>query len=396
MEDLQRTTARWRFRFFRVWAVIGMLILITAALWLSARLSAVLIPFVFAALVVFLLRRPVSALARRGMSRGAAVGLCYLLMITIVTFAGLVVMPPLGRQIGEFLSEFPRYFAAARDLWFNLQREYTTLEIPPWLDEALYDSRDNLARQAGQWSKALASGVVLAGGQVFSVVLNLFLSLALAFFALRDLPTLKREMLQLGGMKRREQMLEVLGRVTLVVEGWLRGQSLIALIVGVLTWLGLLVLGVPYALVIGLIAGVTNLIPYLGPVVGGLIAAISAAFVSPTLVVWTLLYIVVLQQLESVFLQPKVMSEQVNLHPVLVVFSLLVGASVGGLLGMLLAVPVAGALNAVFVYYFERNTAAPLATQEGALFRKTGCDDDGPCPEDPDAATATTDDEENE
>jgi predicted PurR-regulated permease PerM len=184
--------------------------------------------------------------------------------------------------------------------------------------------------------------------------------------------------------------------VTLVVEGWIRGQSLIALIVGVLTWLGLQVLGVPYALVIGLIAGVTNLIPYLGPVVGGLIAAISAAFVSPMLVVYTLAYIVVLQQLESMFLQPRVMSEQVNLHPVLVVFSLLVGASVGGLLGMLLAVPIAGAINAVFVYYFERHTSEPLATNEGALFRKTGCDEDEPCPEEDDDVESMVDPEEHE
>lgn len=366
---------RWRERLWRVWTIIGLAVIVATLVWLFAQLSTVLTPFVFAALVVFLLRRPVAALERRGLGRGAAVTVCYLIMVAVLTFVGFVVVPPLLSQLSEFLSDFPKHFEAAQTLWINMQRQYTTLEIPPWLEKAVMSSRDDLARQAGRWSSVIASGIVFAGGRVFSLLLNLFLSLTLAFFALRDLPTIKSEVLLLGGISRRHDLLEVFGRVTGVVEGWIRGQSIIALIIGVLTWLGLQLMGVPYALIIGLIAGVTNLIPYLGPIVGGLIAAISAAFVSPMLVVYTLGYIIVLQQLESMFLQPRVMSEKVHLHPVLVVFSLLVGASFAGLVGMLLALPVAGALNAVFVYYFEKHTKSELATTDGALFRKPECED---------------------
>lgn len=378
-------TAKWSLRALRVWTLIGIAVLVVATLWLLGRFAGVLTPFVFAALVVFLLRRPVAILAARGMARGAAVGLCYLVMLGFVSFASVAVVPPLVSQFGEFLGDFPQHFAAARDLWFELQLRYTSMEVPQWVQDALLAQRESLASQTAEWSKRLASGVVLVGGQAFSVVLNTFLALTLAFFVLRDLPTIKSEVLALGGLKRREDLLEVFERVTQVVEGWLRGQSLIALIVGVLTWLGLQLLGVPYALIIGLIAGITNLIPYLGPLVGGSIAAISAAFVSPMLVLYTIIYIFVLQQLESMFLQPRVMSDQVNIHPVLVVLSLLIGASVGGLFGMLLAVPVAGALNAVFVYYFEKHTDSELATEGGALFRRTGCDpDDEACTDDAD------------
>lgn len=392
-------TARWRLRALRVWTLIGIAVLVVAALWLLGRFASVLTPFVFAALVVFLLRRPVTTLTAKGMSRGAAVGLCYLVILGSVSFASVAIIPPLVTQFGEFLGDFPRHFAAARDLWFDLQRRYTSMEVPQWLQDAVLAQRESLAAQAADWSKRLAGGVVLAGGQAFTVVLNLFLSLTLAFFALRDLPVIKSEVLALGGSKRRDDLLEVFERVTLVVEGWLKGQSIIAMIVGVLTWLGLQLLGVPYALIIGLIAGITNLIPYLGPLVAGTIAAISAAFVSPMLVVYTIIYIAILQQLESMFLQPRVMSDQVNLHPVLVVFSLLVGASVGGLFGMLLAVPVAGALNAVFVYYFEKHTESELATEGGALFRRTGCEtDDEDCIDGPEASedTGAADDDDEE
>jgi len=146
---------------------------------------------------------------------------------------------------------------------------------------------------------------------------------------------------------------------------------MIAFIVGTLTWLGLQILGVPYAAIIGIIAGVTNFVPYVGPIVAGLIAAISAAFVSPILVLYTVLWIFVLQQLESLVLSPRIMSDTVNIHPVLIIFSLLVGAQVAGFAGMLFAVPIAGVLNAVFVYYFEKHTDSQLATEQGALFRRT-------------------------
>jgi predicted PurR-regulated permease PerM len=393
--DTTSLTRRWSLIALRVWAIIGIVVLIVGALWLLARISLVLTPFIFAALVVFVLRRPVDELASKGLSRGLAVTFCYIVSAAILTFVGIFIVPPLVSQFRDFLDDFPRYYTAARDLWFNLQREYTNLEVPQWVQDAAMASRETIARQIALWSRSVAGIVVTLGGQLFSFVFNLFLSLALAFFVLRDLPTLRSEVLILGG-KRQGDVSEVIARITFVVEGWIRGQSIIAVIVGVMTWLGLQVLGVPYALIIGLIAGVTNLIPYLGPFVGGIIAAISASFVSPALVLYTVAYIAVIQQMESLFLQPRVMSDQVHLHPVLVVFSLLIGAMVAGLVGMLFAVPVAGVINTIFVYYFEKNTDSTLATADGAMFRRSTCDDSHEeCVDEPvEAADDGTEDEE--
>lgn len=373
------------------WAAIGVSVLIAGSFWLLGRISSVLVPFIFAALVVFLLRRPVSKLTSRGLSRGAAVSLCYLLAALIVTFAVMFVVPPLVAQFREFFEAFPGYYESASQLWFDLQLEYTSMEIPAWVQDAVFSARDSITSSLTDWSRSIATGVFSVGGQLVNFVVNVFLALALAFFVLKDLPQFKEEFLRLGGTRRRDTQLEILGRITTVIEGWLRGQSLVALIVGVLTWLGLQVLGVPYALIIGIIAGLTNLIPYLGPLVGGSIAAISAAFVSPQLVIYTIIWIVVLQQAEGLFLQPRIMSDQVNLHPVLVMFALLVGAQTAGLLGMLFAVPVAGVASTLFVYYFEKNTSSELATEQGALFRKTR----QKCQEDPESPECDQSDEEN-
>ncbi|MCL5887361.1 MAG: AI-2E family transporter [Actinobacteria bacterium] len=381
-----------------VWTIIGVAILLVAALWLLTRISAVFAPFVLAMLLVFVLRRPVAALEAKGLSRGKAVAVCYLIGIIVISLFGVFVIPSLVEQGRDFISAFPGYYESASRLWFRLQAQYTDMQVPPWVKDAVFAAQESISRQLAAWSASLATAVLGVGGRLATFIIMLFLALALAFFVLKDMPVFKDELLRLGGVRRREDLVAVLRRITDVVEGWLRGQSIIAVIVGTLTWLGLQILGVPYAAIIGIIAGVTNFVPYVGPLVAGLIAAISAAFVSPILVLYTVLWIFVLQQLESLVLSPRIMSDTVNIHPVLIIFSLLVGAQVAGFAGMLFAVPVAGVLNALFVYYFEKHTDSQLATEQGALFRRTDSSpaDNSSCDSEATEEVSTPDGTDNE
>ncbi len=354
------------------WALVGLSLLTAGVFWALGRVAGALTPFVLALVVVFLLRRPVGRLERMGMRRSAAVGVCYLVSAALLTVLGLFIVPPIGAELRDFGQDFPRYYDAAYDLWTDIETDYLAIELPDWVREAAEASRESVMSWATELSRNVARGVVTVGGQVFGFFVSAFLALALAYFVLRDLPTLKAELVSLPGRERQEEMLGLLGEMTVVLEGFVRGQVIIATIVGVLTGLGLWILGVPYALLIGLIAGVTNLIPYLGPIVGGIVAAISAAFVSPQLVLWTLVWVVVVQQAESTFLQPRVMSDQVHMHPALVILSLLIGATLFGLVGMLFAVPVAAVLKVLFVHYFEKWTDSPISSADGALFRRPG------------------------
>ena len=171
-------------------------------------------------------------------------------------------------------------------------------------------------------------------------------------------------------------------KVSSVLGGYLRGQAVVSAATAVLVTIGLTAVGVPYALVLGLLAGVLNIIPWFGPVVAEVIAAIAAAFVSPWLALVAVLIIAGSQQLTDIFITPRVMSEQVDLHPLLVIFSLLAGSALAGFFGLLLAIPVAAIAKGVFVYYFEKWTDSKLTTEEGAFFRekKPPCESD----EDPD------------
>jgi predicted PurR-regulated permease PerM len=202
------------------------------------------------------------------------------------------------------------------------------------------------------------------------------IAIVIAFWALKDLPKLRQEIVALPGPKYRDDVEHLLATVTRVVGGYLKGQTVASLCTGAITAIGLAILGVPYALVLGILTFFLNYVPYVGPFIGGLVAGLVGLTQGP----WTGLFavgvVVLAQNLTDNLVTPRVMSEQVDLHPTLVIFSLLVGGTLFGIPGMLFAIPVAATGKGLFVYYYEQRTSRQLASEDGALFKGAGCDPD--------------------
>lgn len=373
---------RWTSVAITAWALIGVLILLAAGFWLLGKISGALVPFLFAMLIVYLFRGPVVMLEQRGLKRGLAVGLCYLAGFGGLAILAFFVLPALFDQIAQFVNDFPKYYDGAYQVWLDLQHQYQAIQIPAWLDKAIVDFSDTLTKQAMAWSTAAAKGIFQVGSSAVTLLFNGFIAVVIAFWLLKDLPEITRELTALAGPEREHESRVIGQKVSQVLSGYLRGQLIISATTAVVVSLGLAILGVPYALVLGLLAGILNVIPYIGPLIAEVTAAIVAVFVSPALALGAVAVIVAAQQLTDYFVQPRVMSEQVDLHPVLVIFSLLAGGTLFGFAGLLLAIPVAAIAKGLFVYYFEKWTDSTLTTEDGALFRqrKTECD-----PEDADA-----------
>jgi len=385
---------RWTSVAITAWALIGVLLLVAAGFWLLGRVSAALVPFLFAMLIVYLFRGPVDRLEQRGIKRGLAVGLCYLAGFGGLAILSFFVLPALFDQVSQFVADFPKYYDGAYKVWIDLQRQYQAVQIPKWMDKAILDLRDTLSAQAMAWSTAAAKGIFRVGSSAITLLFDGFIAVVIAFWLLKDLPEISREITALAGPDREHESRIVGQKVSQVLSGYLRGQLIISATTAVIVSLGLAILGVPYPFVLGLLAGILNVIPYIGPVIAEVTAAIVAIFVSPLLALGAVAVIVGAQQVTDYFVQPRVMSEQVDLHPVLVIFSLLAGGTLFGFPGLLLAIPVAAIAKGLFVYYFEKWTDSTLTTEDGALFRqrKAECD-----PEDADSESAcdeTTDTEE--
>jgi predicted PurR-regulated permease PerM len=303
----------------------------------------------------------------------------------LFTTAGIFILPNLAEQLREFMQDFPSYYRSALELWASVQREYAGWTMPAWFDQVTASLEASVAASATAWSRSIAEWLVGAGSQLFGLVLYFVLALVVGFWVLKDLPAMREEALLLAGPRRRSDAALVYRKISDILGGYLRGQVIISVVTGVLVWLGLALLDVPYAGVIGFITGVLNVVPYLGPFVGGVIAAISAAFISPLLALWAVLVVVGAQQFTDIVVTPRIMSEQVDLHPVLVIFSLLAGGTLFGFVGLLMAIPVAAIAKGLFVHYFEKYTDSELSREDGALFKakvEECAEDDVECVED--------------
>jgi len=360
---------RWMRLLVASWALIGLGLLVIAGFYLLGKISAALVPFVFAVIILYLFRGPVARLERMGWQRGYAVLLCYLVTLGALVGAGLFIIPPIMNQIRDFVKAFPDYYDSAYKLWLSMQVRYQALVLPSWVDQSMLSLRDSVTKQFTTWSAALAKEVFTVGGQAASSLISAFLTLVIGFWLLKDYPVIRRELIALSGSRRREDAIAVASRVSRVLSGYLRGQFVVSVTTAIIVAAGLSILKVPYAFVLGLLAGLLNIVPYLGPLITEILAAIAAAFVTPWLAVAAVLVVMAAQQITDLFVTPRVMSRQVDLHPLLVIFSLLVGAAVAGVVGMLVAIPVAAVFKGVFVYFFEKYSDSTLTTKEGALFR---------------------------
>jgi predicted PurR-regulated permease PerM len=369
MSDQPVTGARSRTVFFQVWAVIGVLILVASAGFLLSRLATALLPFGLALVLVIVLRGPVGWLADRRVPRGIAVALCYLAAFVVAGIALLFIIPPLVAQVGAFIDALPGYIDRVYGLWLQVTEPKGTPLVPQWFTTAVLNVKETAVSSLGKWSSEGLSFAVAAGSQAVSGVVSLVLALIIGFYTLMDLPKLRDESLTLVPSRYREEAGTVFATVARVLGGWMRGALIDALVVGVLISIGLTVIGVPYGIAIGLIGGLLNVVPYLGPTVAAVLAGLAGFFVDPWIALWAVVVVIVVQQFDSLWLNPRIMSQNVDLHPVLVVFSLLTGATLFGVPGLLLGVPVAAIVKGLFVYFFERRTRRSLCTDDGALFR---------------------------
>lgn len=360
---------RWTRLLIMTWSLVGLGLLLAAGFWLLGRVANALVPFAFALILVYVFRGPVNALEARGWKRGLAVGFCYVIGLGLLVLAGWFIVPPVIAQLRDFFGAFPGYYDSAYEAILDLQSQYQALTLPDWAEQAALNVRDGISSQFMSWSSLLAKEAFAVGGQALGFLLNVFLAFVIGFWVLKDLPAMKKEIVLLAGPKGREDASAVADRVSRVLSGYLRGQLIISAATAAVVATGLAIIGVPYALVLGLIAGILNIVPYIGPFLSYVITAIVAAFVSPLTAVLAVAIGIGAQQVTDMFITPRVMSEQVDLHPLLVIFSLLAGSALFGVVGLLVAIPVAAVAKGLFVYYFEKYTDSRLTSEGGALFR---------------------------
>ena len=291
------------------------------------------------------------------LSRVGTILIVYLAFFIVAIGMAFVVVPAAVNQWQRILAELPAFFDEVRRWAENLRPVALSTSIT-----ALVDSVAEFFEPAPPPS---AGEVVEVGTAVAEATLFLFTMLAIVFFWLVEHARLQRYSLAFLPAERRAGARNAWNEIETRLGLWVRGQLILMGFMGVTTGLAYALLGLPGALLLGLIAALTEAIPIVGPLLGAIPAILVAATVSPELALVVALIYVVLQLIEGNVLVPIVMRNTIGISPLLVLFSLLVGAEVAGLLGAFLAVPIAASIEIVLSRLQARET--PVAQDPAAI-----------------------------
>jgi predicted PurR-regulated permease PerM len=325
------------------WALVGLTALVVIVGVVGWVLRVVWPPLILAGAIVFVLHPVVSALQRRGIPRVLGTALTYLALVLGLVLVGLLVTPLVTHQSEQLSDEWPhirRDVERSIDDWAERSKDWA-IEIP-----TVKEIRQELDDRGQKSIADRITEVRDVGGRVFHVALIFFLGPVIAFYLLVDLPRLRRVAESLVPPGSRDEVLHVGRRLNRAIGGFFRGQLLVALIVGIMVSVGLGILGLPFWLLVGMVAGLFNVIPLIGPWVGavpGVIIALTTRDVGTAL--WVAGIMAGAQQIDNHFISPLVMQRAVKLHPAAVLLALLAGGSLGGFFGLLLAVPTAAVVK---------------------------------------------------
>lgn len=324
---------------------IVLLVITGIGIWFLYSVRNILMPFVVSAMIAYLLFPIVKKIQKTGVKRVVAVSIVYIAFIAIIAIAVYILVPIITYELNNFISNFNDNIAVLKKYITELQK-YAGKHVPVLRDAGILD---NLAGKFHEFISREISNLPSYMKGLFSVFSTILLVPVITFFYILSGDKIMDKLFELIPSRYVETSLSVFWEIDEVLGRFIRGQILEATIVAVLSSVGLLIINLDYAFLIGIIAGLSNAIPYLGPVVGGTIAAIVGLiqYHNPVIILKVGMVFAIVQFIDNNFIQPIILSKGVNLNPVIVIFAVMAGAEVYGVIGMLLAVPSAGVISTV-------------------------------------------------
>jgi predicted PurR-regulated permease PerM len=277
----------------------------------------------------------------RRVSRGLAIGVVYLAFGGLVSAGLAALLPTMSQQVDDVVLRAPGYTQSLRTWEAGWALSYQRLRMPAEVrrrvDQSVLDAAD---RAAETLRESLVAGV-----GVLSYLPWLVLVPVLSFFLLKDAQTLRVSALHALPIRFRERARRLLEELNTTMAAYIRAQLVACLLVGAICGAGFAALGLPYAALLGVLAGVLEFIPLLGPFAVAVIAAIVAAFHAPALAFWTAGFLAVVRVVEDYVIYPRLMGRGIHLHPLAVILAVLAGIELGGVVGIFVAVPAAAAMS---------------------------------------------------
>ena len=328
--------------------------------------STLFVPIIITGFLYFLLNPIVKFLQKNKIPKTLAIIILYVGVIGIIILAIGSIVPMISKQVSELFSNIPKYAddAVKYFQYLNDTKQYK------WIMNQEYVKIEDITENLKAYAQTIPSNITNGIGSIISTMTNITITIVtvpfLLFYCFKDGSKFPEALSKFFPSSYRKEGLKIIKDTSETIAAYIQGQVIVALFVGTLSLIGYWIIGLDYALVMALVVAVTNIIPYVGPLIGGAPAVIIALFTSPTQAFLVIIVITIAQQIEGNILSPLILGKRLDTHPATIIILLLMAGNLAGILGMILAVPTYAAVKTIVINInrlLKARKAAILNTQ---------------------------------
>nr|WP_138420243.1 AI-2E family transporter [Aquibacillus sediminis] len=320
----------------------------------GAYLTAIAVPIIGAGIIFYVTNPLVNLLERYKVHRVLGILIVFLLIILLGYFIVIFIAPIVQQQFARLMDNTPTWVNNAEKLlilWQNNQ-EF----IPPQLENMIQNVTENL----NNYVQMITSFLFDAIGQIFGFVFSFFLIPFFLFFMLKDGEKLVPFITKFLSERKSASFARLMININHTLASFIQGQFIVSLCVGIMLYIGYIIIGLNYSLSLALFALVMNFIPFVGPFLSAVPAVLIGFFQDPMVAVWAIVVMVVAQQIESNFISPNVMGRVLQIHPLTVITLILAAGGIAGFLGLLFIIPAYAVVKTIIShFYFEWRSQQP-------------------------------------
>jgi len=311
------------------------------------KIGKVFLPFIMAIIISYILQPLVIKLEAKKIKRTAGIMLIYLVFVVTLVLLTVFVVPQLINNTRELIDILPGITIEVRDNFNGMVKIISSSKWPEDIKSAMFKEINNGVQIAENMILDALKNTLAGLMRTVNTLLDVVLAMIIAYYILKDAEYFKNISLSLVPRKWRNGLIGTFREINVVLSKFIQGQLLTALIIGILETIALFIVGVKYPLILGMIGGVANIIPYFGPFIGAIPAVAVALIESPVKALWTVIAFIIVQQLDNGFISPKIIEGKLGLHPVTTILAVLIGGEFFGIIGMLVSVPIAAIIKVI-------------------------------------------------
>ncbi|MCA0756349.1 AI-2E family transporter [Paenibacillus sp. N4] len=320
---------------------------------LTVLLKTLLLPVILAGIVYYLMNPAVDYMERKGVKRVHSIIALFLLVAGLITVLLVAVIPFLSGQVTALLENLPHYVEQLKQEFEQFVGSAGFIQIQEWLNLNPTELTGNVTEQATSVLNGALNSLGSFVGALKEVVLAIVTLPFILFYLLKDGKQLPETIAGFLPNKLQPQSKRIMAEMNSQISSYIRGQIIVSFCIGLLLYIGYLIIGLEYSLVLALVAACTSIIPYLGPAIAITPALVVAMVTSPVMLLKMIVIWTIVQLIEGKFISPQIMGKSLQIHPITIIFVILTAGNLFGIVGIILAVPGYAVLKVFATHLFE-------------------------------------------